>query len=130
MLVAVDGLGVEAALDSGWQLAGAMGIEGDVLDRLDLRRVAAVAARPRAARPGERLGVGLERHAGEQAALVADLRGGAGDRGGGAARRGGVVAVAVAEAVGVRGHDLDVERGDAELAADELRVLALVAVGG
>ena len=35
----------------------------------------------------------------------------------------------VAEAVGVGGHDLDVEGGDAELVGDELRVLRLAAVG-
>ncbi len=40
-----------------------------------------------------------------------------------------VVAMTDAEPVGVRGHDLDVERGDAELAGDELCVLRLLPVG-
>jgi hypothetical protein len=45
------------------------------------------------------------------------------------ARRRRVVAVALAEAVGVGGHDLDVERRHAELPGHELRVLRLLAVG-
>ena len=45
------------------------------------------------------------------------------------AGRARVVAVPDAEAVGVRRHDLDVERRDAELVGDELRVLRLLAVG-
>ena len=46
-----------------------------------------------------------------------------------AAGRARVVAVTDAEAVGVGGHDLDVERRDAELGPDELRVVGLAAVG-
>ena len=45
--VAVDRLRVEPALDAGRQRAGAVRVERDVLDRLDLRRVVAVAGRPR-----------------------------------------------------------------------------------
>ena len=66
---------------------------------------------------------------GQQLGLVADLRGGAGDGGRRPVGRARVEAVADAEAVGVGGHDLDVERGDAELVGDELRVLGLAAVG-
>ena len=51
--VAVDGLGVEPALDTWRQSACAVGVEGDLLDRLDVRRVAAIAGDPRALRPGE-----------------------------------------------------------------------------
>ena len=40
-----------------------------------------------------------------------------------------VEAVADAEPIGVGGHDLDVERGDAELGGDQLRVVGLPAVG-
>ena len=46
--VAIDGLRVEPALDARRQRAGAVRVEGDVLDRLDLRGVAAVARDPRA----------------------------------------------------------------------------------
>ncbi len=46
-----------------------------------------------------------------------------------ALRRARVEAVTDAEPVGVRGHDLDVERRNAELGGHELRVLALLAVG-
>ena len=55
----VDGLRVEAALDARRQLAGAVRVEGDVLDRLDLRRVAAVSLDPRAVGPRQRLGGGV-----------------------------------------------------------------------
>ena len=51
----VDRLRVEPALDAGRQRAGAVRVERDVLDGLDLRRVAAVAADPRAVRPGQGL---------------------------------------------------------------------------
>ena len=51
--VAVDGLRVEPALDARRQSAGAVRVEGDVLDRLHLRRVAAVAGGPAAVRPRE-----------------------------------------------------------------------------
>ena len=44
--VPVDGLGVEPALDARRQRARPVRVERDVLDRLDLRRVAAVAVRP------------------------------------------------------------------------------------
>ncbi len=121
--VAVDGLRVEPALDPRRQGAGAVRVEGDVLDRLDLRGVAPVRADPRAVDPRERLRRGSERHAREQLRLGADLPGGADDRRRGALGRARVVAVTDAEPVGVRGNDLDVERGDAELVGDELRVL-------
>ena len=79
--------------------------------------------------PRERLGRGVERHAGEQLRLRADLLGRADDRGRRAVGRARVVAVADAEPVGVGGDDLDVERRDAELVGDELRVLRLLPVG-
>jgi hypothetical protein len=65
----------------------------------------------------------------EQLGLVADLRRGAGD-GGRASRRGArVEAVADAEAIGVGGHDLDVQRRDAELVGHQPGVVGLAPVG-
>ena len=55
--VAVDRLGVEPALDAGRQRAGAVRVERDVLDRLEL-----VAGLPRAVGPLQAVGLGLERH--------------------------------------------------------------------
>ena len=45
--VGVDGLGVQPALDAGRQLAGAVRVERDVLDRLDLRSGRCRRRRPR-----------------------------------------------------------------------------------
>ena len=45
--VPVDGLGVEPALDPGWERARAVRVERDLLDRLELPRVAAVGRRRR-----------------------------------------------------------------------------------
>ena len=81
--VAVDGLGVEAALDAGRQLAAAVRVQRDVGDRLRARVVAAATNAPLSQR---RLSAGAsERHPGEQLRLVEDLAGGAGDRRRGAA---------------------------------------------
>src|ERR671919_127375 len=122
--VLVDGLCVEPALDAAREGSGSVRVQRDVGDRARL-----AAADERAVVPLQALRVGLERRAGQQARLGADLLGGAADRRGRAGRRGGVEAVARAEAVLVGRHDLDVERRNAQLLGHELRVLRLVAVG-
>src|SRR4051794_21964783 len=126
--VPVDGLGVEAALDARRERAGAVGVERDVGDRLGLRAVAVALGDERARFPAQAVGRGVHRDAGEQLRLRADLRRRADDGAGRAVGRARVEAVARAEAVLVRGDDLHVERGDAELLGDDLRVVVLVAV--
>ena len=78
-LVAVDGLRVESALHSRRQGARAVGVQGDVGDRLRVRAVAR--GDEGAVLPREALRRRSERHAREQLRLVADLAGGARDRG-------------------------------------------------
>src|SRR6266508_4972018 len=78
--VPVDRLRVEPALDARRELAGPVRVQGDVLDRLRLCRIAAIAGRPASVRPCDVLRRGAERHRRERPPLLEDPAGGAGDR--------------------------------------------------
>src|ERR1700710_2804256 len=118
-------MGARPPRTAGRQRARAVSVERDVGDRL---RAAVVAALDeRAVVPLQVLDGGVERDARELLRLVADLAGRADDRARCAVGRDRVEAVPGPESVRVRGDDLDVERGDAELLGDDLRVVTLVA---
>ena len=120
-LIAVHGLRVKAALHSRRQGARSVGIQG-VGDRL---RVRAVARPTNAPLSQVRVSGGAASATPASSCALSRILPGTNNRGLRAGGRACVEAVTFPEAVGVGRNDLDVERWDAELRCDELRVLPL-----